>query len=150
MLAAVKKGRSVNEAEIPPPVATGAQSAAGGAQSDAPAPSVPLRPPPPVPSPPESGPSEQPVESVADIVTPNSEEEQSSSSTQATVSSVPSPAEPPEEPADRPPTDGWCQSDCYGSYGTGCVTKKAFDVHVKLKTCFSAQQLPASIACELQ
>lgn len=143
MLAAVKKGRSVNEAEIPPPVAT-------GAQSDAPAPAVPPRPPPPVPSLPESKPSEQPVESVADIVTPSSEEEQSSSSTQATVSSVPSPEEPPEEPADRPQTDGSCQSGCYRSYGAGCETKKEFDVHMKLKTCFSGQQRPASIACLLQ
>uniref|UniRef100_A0AAQ5ZNG7 DM14 domain-containing protein n=1 Tax=Amphiprion ocellaris TaxID=80972 RepID=A0AAQ5ZNG7_AMPOC len=46
MLAAVKKGRPVNEAEIPPPVATGAPSAA-------PRPVVPARPPPPVPLPPE-------------------------------------------------------------------------------------------------
>uniref|UniRef100_A0A669F5S0 Coiled-coil and C2 domain containing 1B n=1 Tax=Oreochromis niloticus TaxID=8128 RepID=A0A669F5S0_ORENI len=45
MLAAVKKGRSVNEAEIPPPVAT-------GAPSTDPRPAVPARPAPPVPSPP--------------------------------------------------------------------------------------------------
>uniref|UniRef100_A0A669EKJ9 Coiled-coil and C2 domain-containing protein 1B n=1 Tax=Oreochromis niloticus TaxID=8128 RepID=A0A669EKJ9_ORENI len=46
MLAAVKKGRSVNEAEIPPPVAT-------GAPSTDPRPAVPARPAPPVPSPPQ-------------------------------------------------------------------------------------------------
>uniref|UniRef100_A0A4W6FSE8 Coiled-coil and C2 domain-containing protein 1B n=1 Tax=Lates calcarifer TaxID=8187 RepID=A0A4W6FSE8_LATCA len=58
MLVAVKKGRTVNEAEIPPPVATGAPSAA-------PRPTVPTRPPPPVPSRPESAPSDQQEESEA-------------------------------------------------------------------------------------
>ncbi|XP_026169274.1 coiled-coil and C2 domain-containing protein 1B isoform X2 [Mastacembelus armatus] len=74
MLAAVKKGKPVNEAEIPPPVATGAQSAA-------PRPTVPARPPPPVPTP-----SDQQVESeattpppaVAQTVTPTSEQQSSS------------------------------------------------------------------------
>ncbi|XP_044075924.1 coiled-coil and C2 domain-containing protein 1B isoform X2 [Siniperca chuatsi] len=102
MLAAAKKGRPVNEAEIPPPVATGAPSAASK-------PAVPRRPAPPVPSPPESTPSDQQGESeattpppaVPDIVTPSSEEEQSSSATLPTLSSVPSPEEPTEEPADQ-------------------------------------------------
>uniref|UniRef100_A0A8C4IY54 Coiled-coil and C2 domain containing 1B n=1 Tax=Dicentrarchus labrax TaxID=13489 RepID=A0A8C4IY54_DICLA len=71
MLAAVKKGRPVNEAEIPPPVATGAPSGASR-------PAAPQRPPPPVPSPPESSPSDQPA--APEIVTPSSEGEQSSSS----------------------------------------------------------------------
>uniref|UniRef100_A0A8C9WXR7 Coiled-coil and C2 domain-containing protein 1B n=1 Tax=Sander lucioperca TaxID=283035 RepID=A0A8C9WXR7_SANLU len=81
MLAAVKKGRPVNEAEIPPPVATGAPSSASN-------PAVPRRPPPPVPSPPETTPSDQqgeaeatmpPPPAVPEILTPSSEEEQSSS-----------------------------------------------------------------------
>uniref|UniRef100_A0A673BKQ4 C2 domain-containing protein n=1 Tax=Sphaeramia orbicularis TaxID=375764 RepID=A0A673BKQ4_9TELE len=46
MLASVKKGKPVNEAEIPPPVATGAPSAPAR-------PAAPQRPPPPVPTPPE-------------------------------------------------------------------------------------------------
>ncbi|XP_035525912.1 coiled-coil and C2 domain-containing protein 1B isoform X1 [Morone saxatilis] len=92
MLAAVKKGRPVNEAEIPPPVAT-------GAPSDASRPAAPQRPPPPVPSPPESSPSDQPA--VPEIVTPSSEEEQSSSSSLPALSSVPS----PEEPADQAQTE---------------------------------------------
>lgn len=87
MLAAVKKGRPVNEAEIPPPVATGAPSAA-------PSPAVPQRPPPPVPSPPQSTPAESDQAAVPEIVTPSSEEEQSSSSTLPTLSSVQSPEEP--------------------------------------------------------
>ncbi|XP_070830989.1 coiled-coil and C2 domain-containing protein 1B isoform X1 [Chaetodon trifascialis] len=97
MLAAVKKGRPVNEAEIPPPVATGAPSAASR-------PAVPQRPPPPVPSPPESTPSDQQGQPVPEVITPSSEEEQSSS-TLPTLSSVPSPEEPSEEPADPPQTD---------------------------------------------
>ncbi|XP_073348051.1 coiled-coil and C2 domain-containing protein 1B isoform X2 [Pagrus major] len=95
MLAAVKKGRPVNEAEIPPPVATGAPSAA-------PRPAVPQRPAPPVPSPSESSPSDEKEKSVPEIVTPSSEEEQSSSSAPPTLSSVLS----PEEPAGQPQTDG--------------------------------------------
>lgn len=101
MLAAVKKGRPVNEAEIPPPVATGAHGANSG-------PAVPQQPTPPVPSPPESSPSDQPGQSVPEIVTPSSEEEQRSSSPPPTLSSVPSPEEPTEEPADRPQEDGLC------------------------------------------
>ncbi|KAM9349300.1 coiled-coil and C2 domain-containing protein 1B [Symphorus nematophorus] len=100
MLTAVKKGRPVNEAEIPPPVATGAPSAASR-------PAVPRRPPPPVPSPPEPAPpSEQQEPAVPEIVTPSSEEEPSSSSSTAPpLSSVPSPEEPTEEPAAQPQTD---------------------------------------------
>lgn len=105
MLAAVKKGRPVNEAEIPPPVATGAPSAAASR------PAVPQRPPPPVPSPPESTPSDQQGQAVPEIVTPSSEEEQSSSSTLQTLSSIPSPEEPTEKPAGQPLTDGQCQLD---------------------------------------
>ncbi|XP_008277884.1 coiled-coil and C2 domain-containing protein 1B isoform X2 [Stegastes partitus] len=95
MLAAVKKGRPVNEAEIPPPVAT-------GAPSDAPRPAVPARPPPPVPSPRESTQQEEsealtPPPAVPTIITPSSEEEQSSL---PTVSSLPSPEENAEEAAD--------------------------------------------------
>ena len=106
MLAAVKKGRAVNEAEIPPPVATGAPSAA-------PRPAVPHRPAPPVPSPPGPAASDQQGESEAapppplpEIITPSSEEEQSSSSssTPLALSSVPSPEEPTEEPAVQPQT----------------------------------------------
>jgi len=70
MLAAVKKGRPVNEAEIPPPVATGDPSAA-------PRPAVPARPAPPVPSPPEPTQPEvtTPPPAVPEIITPCSEEE---------------------------------------------------------------------------
>lgn len=100
MLAAVKKGRPVDEAEIPPPVATGAPSAASR-------PAVPQRPAPPVPSPPESSPSDEKEKSVPEIVTPSSEEEQSSTSAHPTLSSVPS----PEEPADQPQTDSPCELD---------------------------------------
>uniref|UniRef100_A0A8D3ALJ2 Coiled-coil and C2 domain-containing protein 1B n=1 Tax=Scophthalmus maximus TaxID=52904 RepID=A0A8D3ALJ2_SCOMX len=60
MLAAVKKGRPVNEAEIPPPVSTGAPSAASSA---APRPAAPKRPAPPVPPRPEPTPSAQQEES---------------------------------------------------------------------------------------
>uniref|UniRef100_A0A671VG28 Coiled-coil and C2 domain containing 1B n=1 Tax=Sparus aurata TaxID=8175 RepID=A0A671VG28_SPAAU len=67
MLAAVKKGRPVDEAEIPPPVATGAPSAASR-------PAVPQRPAPPVPSPPESSPSDEKEKSVPEIVTPSTNE----------------------------------------------------------------------------
>ncbi|XP_074508082.1 coiled-coil and C2 domain-containing protein 1B isoform X3 [Sebastes fasciatus] len=105
MLAAVKKGRPVNEAEIPPPVATGAPRAA----SD---PAVPHRPAPPIPSPPGPTPSDQQGKSeatspaVPEIVTPSSEEEQSSTATLLALSTVPSPEEQTEEqteePADQP------------------------------------------------
>ncbi|KAK5860299.1 hypothetical protein PBY51_021790 [Eleginops maclovinus] len=98
MVAAVKKGRPVNEAEIPPPVATGAPSAASN-------PAAPHRPPPPVPSPPEPSPSDQeagseattPPPAVPEIITPSSEEKPSAS---LPLSTVPS----PEEPADRAQT----------------------------------------------
>nr|XP_046263639.1 coiled-coil and C2 domain-containing protein 1B isoform X2 [Scatophagus argus] len=96
MLAAVKKGRPVNEAEIPPPVATGASSAA-------PRPAVPQRPAPPVPPPPESTSSDQQGQPAPEIITPSSEEEQSSSSTPPTLNSVPSPEEP-TQPAAQPQT----------------------------------------------
>lgn len=105
MLAAVKKGRPVNEAEIPPPVATGAPSTASR-------PAVPQRPAPPVPSAPESTPEGQPGESEAtppEIITPSSEEEQSSSSTLPALSSIPSPEEPTEEPADQRRTIQTCE-----------------------------------------
>lgn len=97
LLAAVKKGRSVNEAEIPPPVSTGAPSAA-------PRPAVPARPAPPVPSrsqptqPEESEPTAPPP-AVPDVITPSSEEEQSSSATLPTLSSLPSPEEKTDEEA---------------------------------------------------
>ncbi|XP_053293559.1 coiled-coil and C2 domain-containing protein 1B isoform X1 [Pleuronectes platessa] len=103
MLAALKRGRPVDEAEIPPPVAT-------GAQRDAPRPAVPARPAPPVPSSPES--PDQPEESDAttpppaapEVVTPTSDEEQSSSATPSHLSSAPSPEEHTEEPALVPQT----------------------------------------------
>ncbi|XP_042353311.1 coiled-coil and C2 domain-containing protein 1B isoform X2 [Plectropomus leopardus] len=102
MLAAVKKGRPVDEAGIPPPVATGAPSAASR-------PAVPPRPAPPAPSPPESAPSDQQEESeappppvVPEIITPGSEEEQSSSSAALTLSTIPSPEEPADQPRPSP------------------------------------------------
>lgn len=105
MLAAVKKGRSVNEAEIPPPVAT-------GAPSTAPRPAVPARPAPPVPSPPQPSQSREseatsPQSPAApDVITPSSEEEQSSSAALSTLSSLPSPQEQTdEEPADVSQSD---------------------------------------------
>uniref|UniRef100_A0A3B4YFL0 Coiled-coil and C2 domain-containing protein 1B n=1 Tax=Seriola lalandi dorsalis TaxID=1841481 RepID=A0A3B4YFL0_SERLL len=85
MLAAVKKGRPVNEAEIPPPVATGAS---------APRPAVPARPQ-------EESEATTPTPSVPEIVMPTSEEEQSSSTTAPSLSSVPSPEEQREEPATK-------------------------------------------------
>uniref|UniRef100_H2TPD7 Coiled-coil and C2 domain-containing protein 1B n=1 Tax=Takifugu rubripes TaxID=31033 RepID=H2TPD7_TAKRU len=74
MLTAAKKGRPVNEAEIPPPVATGAHSADSGS-------AVPQRPAPPVPSrpPPDSSPPGPDA---------SREEEQSSSSAEATPSTT--------------------------------------------------------------
>uniref|UniRef100_A0A668A1B8 Coiled-coil and C2 domain containing 1B n=1 Tax=Myripristis murdjan TaxID=586833 RepID=A0A668A1B8_9TELE len=63
MLAAVKKGRAVNEAEIPPPVASGAPSR----------PAVPQRPPPPVPSPPQPAPPEQQAEAEPETTSVHSE-----------------------------------------------------------------------------
>ncbi|XP_039871626.1 coiled-coil and C2 domain-containing protein 1B isoform X1 [Simochromis diagramma] len=98
MLGAVKKGRPVNEAEIPPPVATGAPSAA-------PRPAVPARPAPPVPSPPQPSQSREseatsPQSPAApDVITPSSEEEQSSSAALSTLSSLPSPQEQTDEEA---------------------------------------------------
>uniref|UniRef100_A0A8D3ALF8 Coiled-coil and C2 domain-containing protein 1B n=1 Tax=Scophthalmus maximus TaxID=52904 RepID=A0A8D3ALF8_SCOMX len=99
MLAAVKKGRPVNEAEIPPPVSTGAPSA---------------RPAPPVPPRPEPTPSAQQEESeaatlppaVPKIVTPTSKEEQSSTTSTTTTTTTPllSSAPSPEEQAQKPVT----------------------------------------------
>lgn len=89
MLSAVKKGRAVNEAEIPPPVATGAPSAPSH-------PAVPQRPPPPVPTPPSEKPEEP------EVVTPSSEEEKSSPTTLPTLSDVPSPEETRGEQAEEP------------------------------------------------
>uniref|UniRef100_A0A668A7D9 Coiled-coil and C2 domain-containing protein 1B n=1 Tax=Myripristis murdjan TaxID=586833 RepID=A0A668A7D9_9TELE len=80
MLAAVKKGRAVNEAEIPPPVASGAPS----------------RP----PAPPEQQAEAEPETTsvVPEIVEPSVEDDQSSSATLPTLSSLPSPEEEAEEP----------------------------------------------------
>ncbi|XP_047444781.1 coiled-coil and C2 domain-containing protein 1B isoform X2 [Mugil cephalus] len=91
MLAAVKKGRPVNEAEIPPPVATGGPSAA-------PKPPVPARPAPPVPSPPGSTQQEEP--GVTPAVTPGSDEEQSSPAALTSLSSLPSPDGKAEDASD--------------------------------------------------
>ncbi|XP_062413551.1 coiled-coil and C2 domain-containing protein 1B isoform X1 [Pungitius pungitius] len=96
MLASIKKGRPVNAADIPPPVAAGAPSAASQ-------PAVPRRAAPPVPSPPERTASAQEAESeatpvVPDIVTPGSKVEHPSSPPLSGVLS-------PEEPG-HPPTDG--------------------------------------------
>ncbi|XP_028327760.1 coiled-coil and C2 domain-containing protein 1B isoform X1 [Gouania willdenowi] len=99
MLAAVKKGRPVNEAEIPPLVATGAPSADTK-------PPVPARPAPPVPSPPL--PTQHKVTTppppVPVIVTVSSEEQQASSVTPPTLSS-PSPVEESNVLSPTGPTD---------------------------------------------
>ncbi|XP_029379912.1 coiled-coil and C2 domain-containing protein 1B isoform X2 [Echeneis naucrates] len=75
MLAAVKKGRPVNEAEIPPPVATGTSASR---------PPVPARPAPPVPSPPsdqqEGSEATTPPPAIPEIVASVSEEEPTTSS----------------------------------------------------------------------
>lgn len=100
MVAAVKKGKPVNEAEIPPPVATGGPSAA-------PPPPVPTRPAPPVPTRPKLTSSDQqvgseattPPDAVLDIITPTGEEEHSSSTIAPSLSSLPSPEELTVEPA---------------------------------------------------
>ncbi|XP_029308793.1 coiled-coil and C2 domain-containing protein 1B isoform X2 [Cottoperca gobio] len=98
MVAAVKKGRPVNEAEIPPPVSAGAPSAASH-------PAVPHRPAPPVPSPADPTSSDQqgdseattPPPAVPEVVSPSSEEERSSSAMLPTLSTVPSPEEHTED-----------------------------------------------------
>lgn len=112
MLGAVKKGRPVNEAEIPPPVAIGAPSAA-------PRLAVPARPAPPVPSPPQPSQSREseatsPQSPAApDVITPSSEEEQSSSAALSTLSSLPSPQEQTdEEAADVSQSDGQFLLSC--------------------------------------
>ncbi|KAM4728396.1 coiled-coil and C2 domain-containing protein 1B isoform 2-T2 [Anableps anableps] len=89
MIAAVKKGKPVNESEIPPPVATGAPSATSR-------PTVPARPAPPIPSRPD-GETETTAlpTAVPDAITPSSEEERSSSTSVPTLSNLPSPEEPP-------------------------------------------------------
>uniref|UniRef100_A0A8C3B435 Coiled-coil and C2 domain-containing protein 1B n=1 Tax=Cyclopterus lumpus TaxID=8103 RepID=A0A8C3B435_CYCLU len=74
MLAGIKKGRPVNEAEIPPPVATGAQSAASQ-------PAVPHRPAPPEPTSSDQQGESEATPAVPEILTPSSEEEHSSSAT---------------------------------------------------------------------
>ncbi|XP_040027217.2 coiled-coil and C2 domain-containing protein 1B isoform X2 [Gasterosteus aculeatus] len=93
MLAGIKKGRPVNEADIPPPVAAGAPSAA-------PPPAVPRRPAPPAPSPPEPTASVRGAESEAapEIARPSSEEEPSSPPTLPPLIGVPSPEEGSGEP----------------------------------------------------
>ncbi|XP_038147845.1 coiled-coil and C2 domain-containing protein 1B [Cyprinodon tularosa] len=93
MLAVLKKGKPVNESEIPPPVATGAPSTVSR-------PAAPVRPVPPVPSPPDPAQQEE-IETttlqsaVPDIVTPSSEEGGSSTSI-LTASNLPSPEELPD------------------------------------------------------
>lgn len=111
-MGAVKKGRPVNEAEIPPPVAIGAPSAA-------PRPAVPARPAPPVPSPSQPSQSREseatsPQSPAApDVITPSSEEEQSSSAALSTLSSLPSPQEQTdEEAADVSQSDGQFLLSC--------------------------------------
>lgn len=99
MLAAVKKGRPVNEAEIPPPVASGAPRAAAP-----PEPAAPARPAPPLPSPSDSTgsdpqeattpPAAAPVV-VPKIVTPTSDEEQSSCATSPHLSRETEESAPP-------------------------------------------------------
>ncbi|XP_034410579.1 coiled-coil and C2 domain-containing protein 1B isoform X2 [Cyclopterus lumpus] len=86
MLAGIKKGRPVNEAEIPPPVATGAQSAASQ-------PAVPHRPAPPEPTSSDQQGESEATPAVPEILTPSSEEEHSSSATLPPLSTVPSPEE---------------------------------------------------------
>lgn len=101
MLTAAKKGRPVNEAEIPPPVATGAHSTnSGSAVLQRPAPPVPSRPPP------DSSPPGQPVQSRPDASREEEEEEESSSSAEATPSAAPSPEEMTGELPDQPETAG--------------------------------------------
>ncbi|XP_071780419.2 coiled-coil and C2 domain-containing protein 1B isoform X1 [Centroberyx gerrardi] len=101
MLSAVKKGRTVYETEIPPPVATGA---AGSASQ----PAVPPRPAAPAASPAEPAPPEQQGESEAEMtpaaperVEPSSEEEQSSSAALPALSSLPSPGQETEAPTSQ-------------------------------------------------
>lgn len=79
MVAAVKKGRSVNEAEIPPPLAIGASQ----------------RPPAPSESAAPEGESEptSPTTVVTEIVEPGPEGELSSSASVAPLSELPSPGE---------------------------------------------------------
>lgn len=115
MLTAAKKGRAVNEAEIPPPVATGAQSTNTG-------PAVPQRPAPPIPSPPpsETGPSEQPM--------PSGPESSRGDQPEPTRSAAPSHEEPMEEPAGQPQTAGLEQEllflfECSYRYSSFKVTK---------------------------
>ncbi|XP_029971298.1 coiled-coil and C2 domain-containing protein 1B isoform X2 [Salarias fasciatus] len=100
MLAAVKKGRPVNEAEIPPPVATGAATAAAPTAPPTAAaskPTVPARPPPAVP--PRQKPASSPPPAVPVVVTPSGEEEPSPSETPPPPSGLPTPEEPTEEAA---------------------------------------------------
>lgn len=92
MLTTVKKGRAVDEAEIPPPVATGASSVA-----TQPTPSEPSTP----STSSKSSPSDQLAPSIPDIVTPSSEKGQSSSSIPA-PSDPPSPEESIEQTAEEP------------------------------------------------
>ncbi|XP_014864314.1 PREDICTED: coiled-coil and C2 domain-containing protein 1B isoform X1 [Poecilia mexicana] len=99
MIAAVKKGKPVNESEIPPPVATGAPTAT-------PRPAVPSRPAPPVPSRPERETETTTLPTASpDAVTPGSEEERSSAASVATLSDRPSPEETPAELSKPRPTD---------------------------------------------
>ncbi|KAK0134541.1 Coiled-coil and C2 domain-containing protein 1B [Merluccius polli] len=100
MVAAVKKGRSVNEAEIPPPVSTGAPQSqppvpplAAAPQSQPPLPPLAAAPQSKPPVPPRPAP---PRPAAAE---PSKEEECSSSSAAlSTVSSLPSPAAEAERP----------------------------------------------------
>ncbi|XP_028986592.1 coiled-coil and C2 domain-containing protein 1B isoform X2 [Betta splendens] len=98
MLGCVKKGKPINEAEMPPPVATGAPSAA-------PQPPVPARPPPPVPKRTDCATSGQEVESEGttappEVITPTSDQQCSTSA--PSLSSLSSPEEQTEEAAQQP------------------------------------------------
>lgn len=108
MIAAVKKGKPVNESEIPPPVATGApNSASRPALPKRPAPSIPSRPDPDQQAEVET--TTPPPTAEPDAVTPSSEEEPSSSITVTTLSNPSSPEEPPMGTTDltkTSPTDG--------------------------------------------
>ncbi|XP_037537801.1 coiled-coil and C2 domain-containing protein 1B [Nematolebias whitei] len=86
MLAALKKGKPVNESEIPPPVATGAPEAAS-------------RPPPSESARQEESEATTPPSAAPDAVASSSKEEQSSSAPPA-LSSLPSPEEQPEGAAE--------------------------------------------------
>ncbi|XP_038820296.1 coiled-coil and C2 domain-containing protein 1B-like [Salvelinus namaycush] len=95
MLVSLKKGRTVDEADIPPPVAGGAPTSTGPPRRAPPPPPSVLQPEPTPPQqqgePEAAAPAETlPVPVSPEAVSPSSEEELSSISTLATVSSHPS------------------------------------------------------------